>query len=161
MRELPRLTIVDGDLLQQEVEAIVNPWTRNFIPHWLLWPRGVSSAIRQAAGRQPFRELRRHGPLPLGGAALTMAGRLPFKGIIHVASVGLWWTSSEKAVILSVANALDLAHGRFASLAFPLIGAGTDGMTPERVEAIMVETVKAKGFAGEVWIVRHTPEPMA
>jgi len=36
-----------------------------------LWPRGVSGAIRQAAGRQPFRELRRHGPSPLGGAALT------------------------------------------------------------------------------------------
>ena len=158
MRELPKLTIVDGDLLRQEVEVIVNPWSRNVIPYWLLWPRGVSGVIRRAAGCQPFRELRRHGRLPLGGAALTTAGRLPFRGIIHVASVGLRWTSSEEAVILSVANALALAHGRFISLAFPLIGAGTGGMKPERVEAIMEEAIGTADFEGEVRIVRFKPD---
>ena len=155
MSELPKLTIVDGDLLRQEVDVIVNAWNRNFIPYWLLLPQGVSGAIRRMAGRQPFRELRSHGLLPLGGAVLTTAGRLPFKGIIHVAGLGLFWMSSEKAVRLSVANALGLARGRFASVAFPLIGAGTGGMKPERVEAIMAETVEGADFPGEVRIVRY------
>lgn len=150
--------LVDGDLLRQDVEVIVNAWNRNFIPYWLLLPQGISGAIRRAAGREPFRELRRHGLLPLGGAVLTSAGRLPFKGIIHVAGLRLCWVSSEEAVRRSVANALALAAGRFASIAFPLIGAGTGGMKPERVEAIMVESADAAAFPGEVRIVRYTPD---
>ncbi len=40
---------------------------------------------QKAAGYQPFREVAKCGAIPLGGAVLTSAGRLPFKGIIHVA----------------------------------------------------------------------------
>lgn len=150
-------TIVEGDLLQQDVEAIVNAWNRNFIPYWLLLPQGVSGAIRRAAGREPFRELSRHGVLPLGGAVVTGAGRLPYRGIIHVAGIGALWTSSEKAVRLSMANALALARGRFASVAFPLIGAGTGGMRPERAEAVMLEEIERAAFPGEVRVVRYAP----
>jgi Predicted phosphatase homologous to the C-terminal domain of histone macroH2A1 len=148
---------VEGDLLDQDVEVIVNAWNRNFIPYWLLWPQGVSGAIRRRAGKEPFRELRRHGLLPLGGAVLTSAGRLPHKGIIHVAGLSLWWTAGEKSVRLSTRNALNLARGRFHSIAFPLIGAGTGGLPPERVEAIMTEEMKQAGFPGEVRLVRYVP----
>jgi hypothetical protein len=61
--------IVEGDLLDQDVDAIVNAWNRNFIPWWLLLPQGVSGAIKRRGGIQPFKELRRHGMLPLGGAS--------------------------------------------------------------------------------------------
>lgn len=74
--------IVEGDLLRQPVEAIVNTWNRNIIPWWLLLPQGVSGAIKRQAGYQPFRELGGLGPIPLGGAVYTSAGRLPYKGII-------------------------------------------------------------------------------
>ncbi len=37
--------IVEGDLLEQRVDAIVNAWNRNVIPWWLLLPQGVSGAI--------------------------------------------------------------------------------------------------------------------
>jgi len=33
------LTVVDGDLLDQRVEVIVNTWNRNIIPWWLLLPQ--------------------------------------------------------------------------------------------------------------------------
>lgn len=79
-----RLTIVEGDLLDQDVEVIVNAWNRNIIPWWLLWPQGVSGAIKRRAGHQPFRELARLGPIPAGGAVATGSGRLPFRAIIHV-----------------------------------------------------------------------------
>ena len=151
------IKIVDGDLLDQDVEVIVNAWNRNFIPHWLLWPQGVSGAIRRRAGKEPFRELRRHGLLPLGGAVLTSAGRLPHKGIIHVAGLNWWWTATEKSVRLSTKNALGLACDRFQSIAFPLIGAGTGGLGPERVATVMREEIDQFHFPGEVRLVRYVP----
>lgn len=53
------VTIVDGDLLDQDVDVIVNAWNRNIIPWWLLIPQGVSGAIKKRGGFQPFRELGR------------------------------------------------------------------------------------------------------
>jgi hypothetical protein len=40
---------VEGDLLDQEVDAIVNAWNRNVIPWWLLIPQGVSGTIERVA----------------------------------------------------------------------------------------------------------------
>jgi O-acetyl-ADP-ribose deacetylase len=50
--------IVEGDLLDQPVEVIVNAWNRNVIPWWLLLPRGVSGAIKKRGGTASCRELR-------------------------------------------------------------------------------------------------------
>ena len=150
------LTIRDGDLLDQPVEVIVNTWNRNLIPWWLLLPRGVSGAIKRRGGYEPFRELSRKGVLPLGGAVLTEAGRLPFRGIIHVAGIGLLWRSSEESIRKSVRNALALATRQgFRSVAFPLIGAGTGGGQADRVQAIMEEEIKKSDFSGEVSLVRY------
>jgi O-acetyl-ADP-ribose deacetylase (regulator of RNase III) len=56
-----KVRVVEGDLLDQPVEVIVNAWNRNFIPWWLLLPQGVSGAIKRRGGLEPFRELARHG----------------------------------------------------------------------------------------------------
>ena len=85
------LRVCDGDLLDQDVEVIVNAWNRNIIPWWLLLPQGVSGAIKKRGGTGPFKELRKHEPISLGGAVLTSAGRLPFKGVIHVAGINMLW----------------------------------------------------------------------
>jgi O-acetyl-ADP-ribose deacetylase (regulator of RNase III) len=148
--------IVEGDLLDQDVDAIVNSWNRNLIPWWLLVPGGVSGAIKKRAGTAPFRELGRHGLLPLGGAVLTGAGRLPHKAIIHVAGIGLLWIASEGSVRASVRNALALASAQgFRSLAFPLIGAGVGGGAEERVLGWMRDELAQASFAGEVRVVRY------
>ena len=133
-----QLEVIAGDLLDQPVEVIVNAWNRNVIPWWLLLPQGVSGAIKRRAGNSPFRELARRGPLPLGGAVLTHAGRLPDSAIIHVAGINLLWRSSEYSIRASTRNAISLAkqHG-FRSVAFPLIGAGSGGGHPDRVLAFM------------------------
>jgi len=147
--------IVTGDLLDQPVEAIVNPWNRNIIPWWLLLPHGVSGAIKRRGGYAPFRELARIGPLPLGRAAITTAGRLPFRGIIHVAALDLTWRSSERAIRLGTQNALAAASAAgFASVAFPLIGAGVGGVSPATAELAIVETAQASDYAGVVMVVR-------
>lgn len=146
--------IVSGDLLDQKVDAIINPWNRNLIPWWLLLPQGVSGAIKKQAGFQPFQELRRYGVLPLGGAATTSAGRLPFKGIIHVAGLNHFWMSSEQTVRLSVRSALAEARTHaFESLAFPLIGAGTGGLPVKRVISLMSEEISSADQMGACLIV--------
>jgi O-acetyl-ADP-ribose deacetylase (regulator of RNase III) len=151
-------TIVDGDLLDQDVEVLVNAWNRNVIPWWLLLPQGVSRAIKRRAGYAPFRELARHGPIPLGGAVWTSAGELPHRGIIHVAGINLLWRASEASIRASVRSAMAIAveHG-MRSIAFPLIGAGTGGRREEQVLAWMREELDRLSFDGETRIVRFRP----
>ena len=150
--------LVDGDLLDQDVDAIVNAWNRNVIPWWLLLPQGVSGAIKRRGGLAPFRELGRMGPIPLGGAVLTSAGTLPFRGIIHVAGINLLWRSSERSIRDSVRNALALAtqHG-FQSIAIPLIGAGSGGGREARSLAWMQAELAMCALPGRVVIVRYRP----
>jgi O-acetyl-ADP-ribose deacetylase (regulator of RNase III) len=135
--------VVEGDLLDQAVEVIVNAWNRNLIPWWLLLPQGVSGAIKRRGGTGPFRELRRHGVIPLGGAVLTSAGRLPFKAIIHVAGINLLWRASERSIRDSVRNAVALAHEKgFRSIGFPLIGSGSGGFNADRAKAVMLDEIE-------------------
>ena len=155
MQGMATLEVVEGDLLDQPVEVIVNAWNRNLIPWWLLLPQGVSGAIKIRGGYAPFRELGRLGPIPLGGAVITGPGRLPFRAIIHVAGISLFWVSSEKSVRACTANALKLAAEQgYASIALPLIGAGTGGGSPEDVEAYMRDEVAKSTYPGGVRIVR-------
>ena len=147
--------VLDGDLLDQDVEVIVKAWNRNIIPWWLLLPQGVSGAIKRRAGYGPFRELARHGPIPLGGAVQTSAGRLPFRAIVHVAGISMFWRSSERAIRGCVRSALGIAREKgYRSIAFPLIGAGTGGFQPERALAIMQDEAGKSEYDGEVRIVR-------
>ena len=152
---MSELQIVTGDLLDQRVEAIVNPWNRNFIPWFLLWPHGVSGAIKKRAGLQPFRELQRLGTLELGQAIATGAGNLPMRHIIHVAGLQWTWTASELSIRRSTTNALQLAREmKLRSLAFPLIGAGTGGIGPEKSLAWMSGEIERADTQMQIIIVR-------
>jgi O-acetyl-ADP-ribose deacetylase (regulator of RNase III) len=151
-----RVTVVDGDLLDQDVDVIVNAWNRNIIPWWLLLPQGVSRAIKKRAGYHPFRELGRLGPIPLGHAVETGPGQLPFKSIIHVAGINIFWRSSEKSIRGSVRSAIEIAKSRgYSSIAMPLIGAGSGGGKPQQVQAIIEDELARCEFEGEVRVVRY------
>ena len=147
---------VNGDLLDQRVDAIVNAWNRNIIPWWLLLPQGVSGAIKRRAGYQPFRELARVGPMPLGTAVVTSAGRLPYQGIIHVAGINLLWRASEQSIRDSVTHALARAreHG-FRSVAFPVIGAGSGGFDEARALELMLAVLETGAGDLDVTVVRY------
>ena len=157
-----KIAIVDGDLLDQDVEVIVNAWNRNLIPWWLLIPQGVSGAIKRRGGTQPFRELGRLGAIPLGQAVETSAGKLPFKSIIHVAGINMLWRSSERSIRDSVKNAIAIARSRgYGSIALPLIGAGSGGGRADKVQSMIESELNQCQFDGEVRVVRYcaTPKP--
>ena len=145
----------EGDLLDQDVEVLVNAWNRNVIPWWLLLPQGVSGALKRRAGAEPFREVARHGPIPLGGAVLTSAGRLPHRGIVHVAGIDLWWRASEASIRGSVNSAMALVdQHRFASVAFPVIGSGSGSFGEPEALAIMRDAFARLDSPARVRIVR-------
>ncbi|MEO6906546.1 MAG: macro domain-containing protein [Abditibacteriaceae bacterium] len=135
--------VVEGDLLDQKVDAIVNAWNRNIIPWWLLWPHGVSGAIKRRAGLQPFQEIGKNGTIPLGQAVLTSAGKLPFQGIIHVAGINGFWRASEYSIRQSVRNAITLAEQQnYKYIAFPIIGSGAGSFSQKRALEIIANELE-------------------
>jgi O-acetyl-ADP-ribose deacetylase (regulator of RNase III) len=152
------VAVVEGDLLDQEVDVIANSWNRNIIPWWLLLSQGVSGATKKRGGTGPFKELSKHGSIPLGGAVLTSAGRLPFKGIIHVAGINMLWRVSERSIRGSVRNAMAVAEDNgFQSIAFPLIGAGSGGFNQERAKEIMIDVLQILDSPLKVTLVVFKP----
>jgi O-acetyl-ADP-ribose deacetylase (regulator of RNase III) len=146
--------IVEGNIVNQQVEVIVNAWNRNIIPWWLLIPQGVSGAIKKTGGYRPFIEVGKHGPIPLGGAVLTGAGKLPFKGIIHVAGINMLWRSSEGSIRDCVKNAMEIVNSNgFKSVAFPVIGSGSGGKNVKWALNIMVEEMKSIVSEAKVMVV--------
>lgn len=146
--------IVRGNLLDQPVDVIVNAWNRNVLPWWLLLPSGVSGAIKRRAGLQPFREVVKCGPMPLGTAVLTSAGKLPYRAIIHVAGINLLWCASEFSIRKSVANAMQLVNqSQFASVAFPIIGSGSGGFKQAKALEIMQDELADISSNAKVIIV--------
>jgi O-acetyl-ADP-ribose deacetylase (regulator of RNase III) len=146
--------VAQGDLLDQEVAVIVNAWNRNIIPWWLLLPQGVSGAIKRRGGCAPFREVAKHGAIPLGGAVLTGAGRLPFRGIIHVAGINLLWMASERSIRGSVRSAMEIVSREgFASVAFPIIGAGSGSFRRGKALEAMLDEFAGIESPAEVRIV--------
>ena len=150
--------VVDGDLLDQPVEVIVNSWNRNIIPWWLLLPQGVSGAIKRRGGYRPFIEVGRAGAIPLGGAVFTSAGRLPFKGIIHVAGIDMLWRASVASIQGSVRSAMAIVRERgFASVAFPIVGAGTGGFGEAGALELMQQALAELDAPAQVFFVRFRP----
>ena len=148
------VNVIEGDLLGQSVDAIVNSWNRNIIPWWLLLPQGVSGAIKREAGFGPFIELG-YRPLPLGHARLTGAGRLPFQGIIHVAGIDLLWRASPSSIADSVRNACAVAEREgYEHIAMPVIGSGSGGMHEDEALGHMLSNLRTLPNNLEVTVVR-------
>ena len=150
--------LVDGDLLDQNVEVIVNAWNRNIVPWWLLLPQGVSGAIKRRGGYRPFIEVGRVGAIPLGQAVLTSAGRLPFSAIIHVAGIDMLWRASPDSIQGSVRSAMALVtEHAFESVAFPIIGAGSGSFDEDEALELMLSAFRPISSPARALIVRFRP----
>jgi len=132
--------LVQGDLTQQKVDAIVNAANTT-----LLGGGGVDRAIHRAAGPELLRECRTLGGCPTGGAKITRGYRLPAKFVIH--TVGPVWgggTKLEDDLLRNCyRNSLKLAEeNQIHSIAFPSISTGAYRFPLERASKIAVQTAR-------------------
>jgi len=142
------VTVVRGDLTDQEVDAVVNAANEH-----LAHGGGVAAAIVRAGGRIIQEEsdawVARHGPLLPGRAAVTGAGNLPARHVVHVAGPR-YRPGRDNAALLrtAVRAALDatVAAGD-RSVASPAISAGVFGYPRE--EATRVIAAEGVRWAGE------------
>ncbi len=144
--------IVVGDLTSQAVDAIVNA-ANSALAHG----GGVAGAIVRRGGDEIQRESDRVAPVEVGGAAVTGAGRLPCRAVIH--AVGPMWGEGDEEVKLraAVRSALARAEERgFTSLAMPGIATGIFGYPKADGCRVIVEEVSRhlRGGAGTVRLMR-------
>src|SRR5579863_5523440 len=85
-----KIGLREGDLTDAEVDAIVNAANND-----LMLGGGVAGAIRVKGGPSIQNECNRIAPIALGEAAITGAGRLPARHVIHAASMRLGEPTSE------------------------------------------------------------------
>jgi O-acetyl-ADP-ribose deacetylase (regulator of RNase III) len=146
-----RLEIVQGDITEQAVDAVVNAANRT-----LLGGGGVDGAIHRRGGPailEECRELRRTrypDGLPVGEAVATTAGNLPARWVIH--TVGPIHGRGESGQLAACyRNSLAVAAGLGAeSVAFPLISAGAYGWPIDDALRQAIDTIRATeqpGFA--------------
>ncbi|MEN3012350.1 MAG: macro domain-containing protein [Dictyoglomus thermophilum] len=136
-----KLKVVKGDITQEEVEAIVNA-ANSYLKHG----GGVAGAIVRAGGEVIQKEsdeyVEKYGPLPVGSATITSAGKLKAKYVIH--TVGPRWGEGdeEKKLEKAIESVLTLAKEKnIKSLSIPAVSCGIFGFPPQLGTKIIVDKV--------------------
>lgn len=141
-----RMRIVEGDITELAVDAIVNAANSQ-----LKGGGGVDGAIHRAAGPKLIEACREIGGCPTGEARITPGFELPAKHVIH--AVGPVWSGGDKGEDAQLAgchrHSLRLAREKGCrSVAFPAISTGVYGFPAGRAARIAVGTV-AEVLAGD------------
>jgi O-acetyl-ADP-ribose deacetylase len=134
-----RLRILRGDLTEARTDAVVNA-ANSHLQHG----GGVAGAIVRKGGRIIQEESNRIGFVPVGKAAITGAGALKARFVVH--TVGPMWGEGDEEVKLrsAVRNTLKLASERgFESIAMPAISAGIFGFPKAACAHIIVEEISS------------------
>jgi O-acetyl-ADP-ribose deacetylase len=145
-----RIEITRGDITQQpDIDAIVNAANTE-----LILGSGVAGAIYRRGGAEIDREGQAKGPIPLGAAIVTSAGRLPNKYVIHAAAMGYRPEDSRvpkregslsSAVIIAdcTRNSLLQADAlRLESIAFPALATGVAAFPVNECAEVMIGAVR-------------------
>jgi O-acetyl-ADP-ribose deacetylase (regulator of RNase III) len=132
-----RIVLEQGDLTEMEVDAIVNAANND-----LQLGGGLAGVIRRRGGDSIQRECNEIGTIPVGGAAITSAGKLKARHIIHAASMELGGQTTTRALRGSTAHALRIASQKsLRTIAFPAIGTGIGGFPLSECAEIMFREV--------------------
>ncbi|WP_418064512.1 O-acetyl-ADP-ribose deacetylase [Pimelobacter simplex] len=144
-----RIEVVEGDITQQDVDAVVNAANRA-----MRGGAGVDGAIHRAGGPEVLDDCRRRFPhgLATGDAGWTTAGRMSARWVIHVVGPNRNAGETDRTLLTSCyRRALEVADELGArSIAFPLISAGAYGWPREDAVDAALETLRATPTQVEV-----------
>jgi O-acetyl-ADP-ribose deacetylase (regulator of RNase III) len=133
-----RIVLIEGDITEQAVDAIVNAANSA-----LVLGAGVAGAIREKGGPDIQAECDAHGPVAVGEAAVTGAGDLPARFVIHAAGMPPGGRADEQSVRSSIRASLARAVEQGCrTIAFPAIGAGIGGLSMQRCAEISIEEAR-------------------
>ena len=131
--------VVQGDITELDVDAIVNAANNH-----LLMGGGVAGAIKRKGGKEIEEEAVQKGPIPVGEAVVTGAGKLKARYVIHAATMGLDFKTDAEKIRLATRNAMKRAvELGVRSVAFPALGTGVGGFPVREAMRIMYDEVKA------------------
>ncbi|MCD6362752.1 MAG: macro domain-containing protein [Synergistetes bacterium] len=132
------IRIEKGDITEQDVDALVNAANNH------LWMgAGVAGAIKRRGGEEIEREAVSKGPIPVGEAIVTKAGKLKAKYVIHAAVMGQDLRTSERMIREATYNSLLRADElSLKSVAFPAFGTGVGGFPFDRCAKAMLDETR-------------------
>jgi len=138
------ILLTRGDIAQQDADAVVNAANNH------LWMgAGVAGAIKRAGGREIEEEGVAKGPIPIGEAAVTGAGRLKARYVIHAAVMGRDLRTDADKIRQATENSLRRADElALKSIAFPALGTGVGGFSLEQCARIMLDVVRGHSASG-------------
>ena len=155
----PLIAVRRGDITTYEGDAVVNAANNH-----LQLGAGVAGAVRRAGGPAIQEECDRHGPIRVGEAALTGAGQMPCKWVIHAAAMGDE-PVSERSIRDSTSASLRIAAEQgVRSIAFPVLGSGIGGFDFGRAATIMRDAIIASPHAAtleEIVFFGYLPDQAA
>ena len=136
------VTVVQGDITTQEVDAVVNAANNR-----MRGGGGVDGAIHRAGGPSVLEDCRRRFPegLATGDAGWTSAGEMPARWVIHVVGPNYAAGQTDRSLLTSCySRALAVADDLGAeSVAFPLVSAGIYGWPKSDAIAAAVSTLRS------------------
>ncbi len=133
--------VIEGDITEVEADAIVNA-ANSYLQHG----GGVAYAIVSKGGyviqRESNEYVKKYGPVPVGDVAVTSAGRLKAKYVIHAVGPKYGVEGDDKlesAIRRSLEKAEELG---LSSIALPAISTGIFGYPYEVCARIMAKVIK-------------------
>lgn len=142
------ITVVQGDITGQDVDAVVNAANRG-----MRGGGGVDGAIHRAGGPAVLQDCKRRFPrgLATGDAGWTTAGEMPARWVIHVVGPNFAAGERDRSLLVSCyARALAVADELGArTVAFPLVSAGVYAWPKDDAIAVALETLRSTPTAVE------------
>jgi O-acetyl-ADP-ribose deacetylase (regulator of RNase III) len=140
------IRLVSADLTERDVDAIVNA-ANSRLQHG----GGVAGAIVRKGGRIIQDESDKIGSVPVGNAAITTAGTLKARAVIHAVGPRMGEGDEDNKLKKAINSVLALAaEKKLRSISIPAISAGIFGFPKDRCAKILVGETAAflKGNPG-------------
>ena len=148
------LTLIEGDITQRNVDAIVNP-ANSYLQHG----GGVAGAIVRKGGDIIQKESNEIGFVEVGSSVITSSGALPCRAIIHTVGPRMGEGNEDKKLTKAINSCLELGLQKgFKSISIPAISSGIFGFPKDRCAKILVNETftfleRLNSLSGEIQMV--------